>query len=90
MGHGGLTVIDAMVLPCGHHHTALHAGVYQIAMRDGLPRVRVPSWQDQARPWLRNTTHGHLQIADTLARTMLTGHSLPVGGTPGPESSPST
>jgi hypothetical protein len=74
---GGLTDIDAMVLLCGRHHIALHAGVYQIEMSEGLPWVRVPSWQDPARPWLRNTTHDHPQIADTLARILLTGKTRP-------------
>jgi len=67
--HGGRTDIDAMVLLCRHHHTAHHAGAYDIDIRDGLPWVRVPVWVDPTRPWLRNTSHR--AIADAVARTLL-------------------
>jgi len=67
--HGGRTDIDAMVLLCRHHHTAHHAGAYDIDIRNGLPWVRVPAWVNPNRPWLRNTSHH--TIADTVARTLL-------------------
>lgn len=65
---GGLTDIDQMVLLCGRHHTAHHAGVYDIEMRNGIPWVRLPSWRDVTRPWLRNTSHDHHRLADSAAR----------------------
>jgi hypothetical protein len=74
--HGGTTDIDSMVLLCGRHHTAHHAGIYPIQMRDGIPWVKVPSWQDPHQPWLRNNTHQHHAIAGALTTT-LTQPSLP-------------
>lgn len=68
--HGGLTDVDGMALLCRHHHTAHHAGIYGLQLRDGVPWVRVPAWVDPARPWLRNTTHHHGQLADTLVRQL--------------------
>jgi hypothetical protein len=70
--HGGTTGIDNMALLCGRHHTAHHAGVYDIQMRDGIPWVRLPWWQHPQRPWLRNTTHDHHRLADTAAAALLT------------------
>jgi hypothetical protein len=64
---GGRTDIDQLVLLCGRHHTAHHAGVYPITVRDGIPYVRLPAWRDPARPWLRNTTHSHRHLADRAA-----------------------
>jgi hypothetical protein len=71
---GGVTGIDNLVLLCGRHHTAHHAGVYDLQIRDGVAWVRLPSWQHPERPWLRNTTHDHHQLADTTTAALLTGH----------------
>jgi hypothetical protein len=68
---GGRTDIDNLVLLCRTHHTAHHAGAYDLDMRDGIPWVRVPTWVDPDRPWLRNTTHRHHTTADGIARTLL-------------------
>jgi hypothetical protein len=68
---GGVTDIDNLVLLCRRHHTAHHAGVYPIEMRDGVPWVQLPAWHDPARPWLRNTTHLQHHTADRIARTLL-------------------
>jgi hypothetical protein len=68
--HGGLTDIDDMVLLCGRHHTAHHAGTYPISMRDGVPWVRLPGWHDITRPWARNATCDHHRLANTTARTI--------------------
>jgi hypothetical protein len=75
--HGGVTDIDAMLLLCGRHHTAHHAGIYDIQMRDGVPWVRRPAWQDPARSWLRNTTHDHARLAEATARTLTHQPLLP-------------
>ena len=69
--HGGRTDIDNLVLLCRTHHTAHHAGVYDLDLRNGIPWVRVPAWVDPERPWLRNTTHQHHTTADTIAATLL-------------------
>jgi len=69
-GRGGVTDVDGMALLCRHHHTAVHAGVYDLAVREGVPWVRLPAWQDPARPWLRNTTHAHARLADDVARRL--------------------
>jgi len=37
---GGPTDLDNLVLLCGREHTAVHAGVVQIVMRDGVPWIR--------------------------------------------------
>jgi hypothetical protein len=38
-------------------------------MRNGLPWVKIPAWQQLSQPWLRNTSHAdHHHAADTLAR----------------------
>ena len=74
--HGGTTDIDAMVLLCSRHHTDHHAGLYPIRMHHGIPWVRLPAWQDPTRPWLRNTTHTHPQLAAHTAAT-LTGGDTP-------------
>jgi len=69
-GRGGVTDVGGMALLCRHHHTAVHAGVYDLAMREGIPWVRLPAWQDPARPWQRNTTHEHARLADDVARRL--------------------
>jgi hypothetical protein len=70
---GGTTDIDTMTLLCGHHHTAVHAGVYALRTRDGIPWIRLPSWQHPHQPWVRNPTTDHPQALTELARH-LTDH----------------
>jgi hypothetical protein len=69
---GGPTNIDSMILVCSRDHTALHAGIYSVEMRDGIPWVRLPSWIDAFRPWVRNTTHQHRQKARCKAQQLRT------------------
>jgi hypothetical protein len=76
---GGRTDVDAMALLCPRHHTAHHAGIYDIDMRGGVPWVRLPAWQDPHRRWLRNTTHDHARLADAAARTLLRRPAPPWG-----------
>ena len=59
-----------MVLLCPRHHTAHHAGIYAIQIRDGIPWIRLPWWQNPQTPWLRNLTHNHHRIADTTTATL--------------------
>jgi hypothetical protein len=75
---GGRTDIDAMVLLCSRHHTAHHAGIYEIHMRAGMPWVRLPAWLDPDRPWLQNAIHDHHRLADVTAAT-LTRQPPPAG-----------
>lgn len=82
---GGVTDVDAMVLLCPHHHTAHHAGIYDIRVTDGIPWVRVPLWIHPDRPWLHNTTHDHHHLADAIAH-QLTGP--PVAARHSPATSP--
>ena len=77
---GGRTDLDNLALLCPRHHTAHHFGVYDIRIRDGLPWIRLPAWQDLTRPWLRNTTHAdHHHAADHLTRTLTRQPPLPWG-----------
>jgi hypothetical protein len=63
-----------MALVCPRHHTAVHAGIYRMQMREGLPWVQVPEWQHPDRPWLRNhTPHHDHRLADSIAATLLGG-----------------
>jgi hypothetical protein len=60
---GGFTDVNSMILVCPRDHTAVHAGIDSVEMRDGIPWVRLPSWIDAFRPWVRNTTHQFRQNA---------------------------
>src|SRR3954451_23732375 len=65
---GGRTDLDNLVLLCSRHHTAVHAGVWQVRMRDGIPWLIPPRWRDPDQTPLRNTTHDHYQRARTTGR----------------------
>jgi hypothetical protein len=68
--HGGTTDIDTMALLCRNHHTAHHSGIYDLEIRDGIPRVRMPDWIHPERPWLRNTSHDTWNRARQLLLTL--------------------
>jgi hypothetical protein len=68
--HGGSTDIGNLALLCGHHHTAVHSGLWEITMRDGVPWVRPPTWIDRHRQPIRNLAH---HAADQARRL---GHQL--------------
>jgi hypothetical protein len=53
--------VENLALLCPVHHTAVHARVYVLEMRDGVPWVRLPAWVDYRRPWLKNLTHHRRQ-----------------------------
>jgi hypothetical protein len=55
--HGGRTDLANLALVCGHHHTAVHSGLWEITMREGVPWVRPPTWVDPQRRPLRNLAH---------------------------------
>jgi hypothetical protein len=80
---GGRTDIDNLVLVCGRHHTAHHAGQYPIRMRNGIPWVQLPGWQNIAQPWVRNITRTYHHLANATAPTLGRHPTLP-GVTDGP------
>ena len=54
---GGPTDLANMVLVCPRHHQALHDGVYEVEIRDGIPWVRPPITVDLQQRWRRNPLH---------------------------------
>jgi hypothetical protein len=54
---GGRTDLGNITFLCSRHHTETGQGTWEIEMRDGVPWVRLPSWVDRTRPFLRNHTH---------------------------------
>ncbi|MFC3686768.1 HNH endonuclease signature motif containing protein [Aquipuribacter hungaricus] len=71
---GGSTDLDNLVLLCGSHHTAVHAGVWAVAVcADGIPEVIPPRWVDpEQRP--RRLAH-HLVAAVARAAATATAAS---------------
>ena len=63
---GGRTDVDRMALLCGPHHTAVHAGVYELVVRRGVPWVRLPAQIDPARPLVRDLVHRDAHHARAL------------------------
>ncbi len=53
--HGGSTDIGNLALLCARHHTAVHAGHWQIQMIDGIPWAVPPRALDPTRTPRRNT-----------------------------------
>src|SRR3954447_1579553 len=67
---GGRTDLDNLVLLCSRHHTAVHAGVWRVRMREGIPWLIPPRWRDPDQAPLRNTTHDHYQRAQVAGRQL--------------------
>ena len=63
---GGRTDVDNLALLCPRHHTAVHAGIWDVEMRHGLPWARPPTWADPERRWRRNTYQHHRDQAHQL------------------------
>lgn len=59
-----------MVLVCGHHHTAIHAGTWVIVMRGGVPWVIPPPWVTPDPKPVRN------RVADARAHAERLGRQL--------------
>lgn len=68
--HGGGTNIDNLALVCSVHHTAVHAGVWTLEMRDGVPWALPPPWIDPQRRPLRNATHHATDAARRLGQQL--------------------
>jgi hypothetical protein len=75
---GGSTDTDSMCLLCPRHHTAVHAQIWRIQLREGIPWVRPPSWVDIRRRWFRNTTHEHRGRARRAAQNLTRQLRLPL------------
>ena len=58
--HGGLTNLENLTLVCGYHHREHQRQGWDCDMTDGAPRWLPPSWIDEQRTPIRNTTH-HLE-----------------------------
>jgi uncharacterized protein DUF222 len=68
--HGGRTNLDELALVCGQHHTAVHLGLWELRMFDGVPWARPPGYIDPQRRWVRNTFHRDLDAARDLGDQM--------------------
>jgi hypothetical protein len=64
--HGGATDIDNLALVCWRHHADVHAEIWDVTMRNGIPWCRPPAWIARTRPWTRNTYHLKNRDARTL------------------------
>jgi hypothetical protein len=64
---GGETNVDDMAMVCGRHHTEIHAGVWSLELRDGVPWARPPTWVDPHQRWRRNTYAERRKEAQQLA-----------------------
>jgi hypothetical protein len=64
---GGATDLDNLAMVCGRHHADVHAGVWELEMRDGVPWARPPTWIDPLRRWRRNTYPERRRRAEQLA-----------------------
>jgi hypothetical protein len=51
---GGPTDIGNLALLCGRHHTEVHAGDWELDVRDGVCWVTPPTWIDPLQRPLRN------------------------------------
>ena len=69
--HGGLTDLANLAPLCGRHHSAVHAGVWQLQRRGDLPWVVPPSWVDPRRRLLRNQLPAAVQTALALGRDLI-------------------
>jgi hypothetical protein len=74
--HGGNTNLDELVLLCGPHHNAVHAGIIEITIRDGIPYVRSRHTHGPQRQWTRNRLHDHAKHASRLGAQLRLDHQL--------------
>jgi Domain of unknown function (DUF222) len=58
---GGPTMLDNLVLLCGHHHRLLHHSDWDCAIVDGRPAFYPPSYIDPTRTPRTNTLHHNQQ-----------------------------
>jgi len=65
--HGGPTNVSSMAMVCGPHHADVHAGIWELEIRDGIPWAKPPTWLDPEQRWRRNTYQHHLHTTEQLA-----------------------
>ena len=75
--HGGRTDVDEMVLACGSHHSAIHGGLWEVRMVEGLPQVRPPTWVDPLRRWLPGAWRAARAAAVALGEQLALGLDPP-------------
>ena len=75
----GTTDLGNLALVCGHHHAAIHAGIWTLTSIDGLPWATPPAWLDPHQRPRRNTLHDHARTAEHLAHQL----TLDLGHHPG-------
>jgi hypothetical protein len=78
--HGGATDLQNLALACSAHHSAIHAGTWQLTIINGLPWVIPPPWLDPDQQPVRNTYPTATHHADHL------GHQLGLWHDPPPHS----
>lgn len=66
---GGPTDVDNGVLLCPAHHHALHAGLFEIRMINGMPQLRTRSLFDSDGEW-RPARRSRVAITETVARSL--------------------
>ncbi len=76
--HGGRTDIDNLALLCSRHHTLVHTGEWELAIRDGIPWVTPPAWVDPQRRPLRNTVPTAEHTARQLGQSLRIGQQVPL------------
>ena len=64
--HGGGTDLENLVLICTQHHSAVHTGVWKLAVIDHVPWAIPPPWLDPQQHPRRNTLHDQLTRAQHL------------------------
>jgi hypothetical protein len=77
--HGGRTDLANLVLLCGAHHTAVHAGTWTLTIINGIPWVIPPRWLDETQQPLRNTYPTATHHADHLGHQLRIWHDPPDG-----------
>ncbi len=68
--HGGPTNLDNLVSLCPAHHQQVHAGIWAVTIKHGIPWVRPPSWVDPQRRWTRNLLHHSHQATRQVAQQL--------------------
>jgi hypothetical protein len=66
---GGPTDVDNGVLLCPAHHHALHAGLFEIRMIDGMPQLRTLSLFDADGEW-RPARRSRVAITEAVAKSL--------------------
>jgi len=68
--HGGATDLANLVSLCPNHHQQVHAGLWLVQVRDGIPWVRPPCWIDPERRWTRTLHHQSHSAAHRIGQQL--------------------